>query len=71
MDRVTGDGAKPSEGDVSVCFYCGALLIFTNDLRQRLMGRDELKQLEEEYPDAWVELMKYRDLIIERLGGIQ
>lgn len=71
-DRASGcSGESPSEGDVSICLYCGAFLMFTSDLYQRMMGKDDLDRLEKKYPDAWAELMRFRDLIFKRLGGIQ
>ena len=71
-DRASGlSGESPSEGDVSICLYCGAFLMFTSDLYQRMMDKDDLDRLEKKHPDAWAELMRFRDLIFKRLGGIQ
>lgn len=48
--KLTGasdpDGqAEPSAGSLSVCAYCGALLIFNHDLTMREATRDDLADL--------------------------
>jgi hypothetical protein len=39
---VDGSDAAPSPGDVTVCFYCGLVMIFTDDLSLRDLTRDEM-----------------------------
>ena len=41
----SGQGLRPSPGDVSVCVYCGAVLRFTDSLALRLATPWELGQL--------------------------
>lgn len=53
MDRasaVDGDH-KPSEGDLSLCFGCGAALQFDATLRHRLLTLSDLQALAREDPD--------------------
>jgi hypothetical protein len=70
LDAATGN-ATPSEDDISVCWYCGGLLAFNKDLSVRLATQDELTSLTILQPKAWAELMRYKNGIIKRLGGIQ
>jgi hypothetical protein len=61
----------PEENDLSVCFYCGAILSMNGDLSVRLAYPKELEELKENQPESWNELMKFKNGIIGILGGIQ
>lgn len=41
---IDSPDATPSEGDFSACLNCGQLLVFTNDLQQRLPTEDEITE---------------------------
>lgn len=49
MDAATGvePETKPKPGDVSICWQCGAVLIFDTDLTSRLPTEQEFKELRE------------------------
>lgn len=36
--------AQPGPGDMSVCLYCGAALVFLEDLRTRLATQEEIEE---------------------------
>ena len=38
----------PEEGDITFCLTCGAILIFTSDLKVRLMREEEVDELPKE-----------------------
>lgn len=58
---VMGDDARPEPGDFSICFSCGATLVFTGGLRLRLPTHSEfLESL------SIPELVAARALIAER-----
>jgi hypothetical protein len=42
-----GTDATPGEGDLSICFGCGAFLIFNADLSQRELTLEEVGALED------------------------
>jgi len=41
----SGSGCTPSAGDLSVCFYCGHLTVFADDLTLREPTDDEIVEL--------------------------
>ena len=47
LDGATGfrDGAKPKEGDLSICAYCGNQMRFNADLTLRTMTDEDRKTL--------------------------
>jgi hypothetical protein len=59
----TGD-ATPSPDDLSVCAYCGALLVFNNDLTVREATRDDVAKLEP--MTAW-QLGQFQGAVLLRL----
>jgi hypothetical protein len=42
---VSKEGASPSPGDLSVCFYCGELLQFDDETAPRLLTFDKFQLL--------------------------
>jgi hypothetical protein len=42
------DESRPSEGDASICFYCGALQVFAADLSLRPPTAEESAALQED-----------------------
>jgi hypothetical protein len=48
--------ATPSPDDLSVCVYCGAVLVFNHDMTMRLAEPDDIQTLE---LDAMMKLLHY------------
>lgn len=46
--KIHGENTAPAAGTLSVCFYCGSFLIFTEDLSMRLMTLEEVGALPDE-----------------------
>jgi len=48
MDAATGFGPdnKPSEGDIAICFRCGAVMAFGKDLKLRGLSDQEIARIE-------------------------
>lgn len=46
-EAMTG-ARSPQSGDLSVCMYCGACLVFTESLQQRLATLEDLKKVDRE-----------------------
>lgn len=40
------DGSRPKPGDITVCFYCGQVMAFDNDLGLRHLTEPESKEVE-------------------------
>ena len=61
MDACTNlDGQSvPSEGDVSICFNCGAILEFTADLMLEMISEEKWEDLDADLVAELVELQKY------------
>ncbi len=67
MDRASaleGD-ARPREGDLSVCFGCGAVLTFDASLRHKPVTTPELAALQREDPDTFGRLQAAHRLVVE------
>lgn len=64
MDRATdvglGDDTQPEPGDSSLCFYCGHIMVFADDLSVRDPTADEMLQIAGN-PDI-LAAQKYRQL---------
>jgi hypothetical protein len=54
------DAPTPGDGDVTVCFLCGGLMVFTNELKLRLPTPQEFVLL-----IADEDVMKFRQDIID------
>jgi hypothetical protein len=50
-DAASHEQATPSSGDVSLCWYCGELTLFNEDLTQRAPTEEELAAIKEN--PAW------------------
>ena len=48
MDPRNPDALPPQPGDVSVCLYCAAFLVFTETLHMRSMSEAEFNKLSAE-----------------------
>jgi hypothetical protein len=59
-DKPGDPVAVPSPGDLSVCFYCAAYLIFEDDMSVRLMEVEEVVELPS---DTLYELTRLRNMI--------
>ena len=63
LTAATGSpGTSPEEDDLSLCFNCGALLIFNEDLVLEIPSGEVLETLSEEEKE---EIRKIQDLIGE------
>jgi hypothetical protein len=62
------DGEVPSEGDLSVCAYCGAFHVFTEGLGLRALPEAELAALP---PEIRQQLEEGRDLLRAARMGIR
>jgi hypothetical protein len=56
----------PSEGDFSLCLYCGAMLRFTRNLSLRLAADDELKEFKEKQPKLFHVLITASNVFARR-----
>lgn len=61
LDAATGTD-RPSPADVSVCFECGSLLVFNDDLTLRILTAPELAALD---AGTLAFLMRTRARVIE------
>ena len=58
-DKITdaatqvGGNNKPSEGDISLCIYCGAINQFDNDNNIISLPNDKLEEIKEYEPDTY------------------
>lgn len=55
-----GDGAGPSQGDLTLCCYCAAPAVFQSDFTLRCLGSDEYAALE---PELKRELELYQRMV--------
>ncbi len=61
---ITSDGSAPGEGDVSVCFKCGKITIFSSDGTQREMTQEDEKSIRES--GQWNDVIRARDLVLSK-----
>jgi len=68
LNAATGtDGeAIPREGDLSICYKCGSLLEFNEDLSVRLLDSNDMKKLDWETVE---ELERMQDFIRDNRSG--
>lgn len=63
-------GATPIPDDFTLCLNCGELLVFTDDLHQRLPSPDEFRKAQENKALSKVQKMiKQRGLIHDRAAA--
>ena len=43
------EGAKPSPGDITLCFYCSSILVFGEDFALREMSSHEFENLDMDF----------------------
>jgi len=63
LSGFTGEAHIPAEDDLSVCLYCGTLLVFQGkgmDMKLRELTDTELLQLKEKHPQTWQQLLTYK-----------
>ena len=58
-----GDASIPKAGDISICFGCGAWMIYDDDIKTREMTVDEIAELD---PDIRSQLRKMENVIVAR-----
>lgn len=56
----TAGAPAPMPGDVSICFYCTAFLVFNDDMLPESIGDEEFETLE---PEVKAELERVRSVI--------
>jgi hypothetical protein len=39
------DKVKPNPGDISICFYCGHMTVFTDDMHRRELTPEEIHDI--------------------------
>lgn len=44
-DAASHHNATPSPGDVSLCWYCGELTVFNEDLTQHIPSEEEMDEI--------------------------
>lgn len=58
-------GSRPSDGDFTVCFYCGTIHTYENDLTSLKIASDEkMHLLRKEDPQLWMQIMYIQHKII-------
>jgi hypothetical protein len=62
---------KPKEGDFSICGYCGTLSKFNAQLILTPLTPEELVKLNDEDPDLFDQVMKYRKAIVRAQHGVR
>lgn len=67
-DGATGfadsEGKTPVNGDLSVCYYCGAILQYSNDLTElRLVSASELAAMDDEQPGLADQMNRAREIV--------
>jgi hypothetical protein len=62
LDAAVGRGpeTRPGAGDLAICGYCGALLIFRENLRLRRLRPAEQAALQRDDPETWAALQAAR-----------
>jgi hypothetical protein len=63
LNAATGiddPSARPSPGDVSICWECAAVLAFTEDLSVRLMSNAEVAELSRDDPALYDTVQRAR-----------
>lgn len=55
-------GAVPQAGNISICCYCGAINVFTDNLRLRAPSEAELQNLQAD-PDTWQQILTYQAIL--------
>ncbi len=54
LDAATSDeNAVPSEGDITVCFYCTTVSKFDSELMLEPLNEFEQKQIQDDDPAMW------------------
>ena len=61
LDAATASRATPRAGDVTVCFYCGHVLAFADDLSLRPLTAAERHELRRS--PAWAEIVRLQRAI--------
>lgn len=67
--EVADEGAKPKDGDISICVYCGSINKYTNDVKDLIkMDQDSLLALERESPEDFNTVILISRKVKERLN---
>jgi hypothetical protein len=56
------DDSKPSDGDLSICFYCGSVGTYAENLTMmKPLSKTELEKIEKEDPKLFMQMKKVID----------
>lgn len=67
--HVEGDGSyplQPSEGDFSVCYYCGGVCVFDAELKLARASAQDLDSFHRDQPDDFYSMIKFSEKIKAR-----
>lgn len=66
LDGFTGNvNDRPSDGDYTICGYCGNIGKYANGLSViQTLTLEELKDLRESKPKGWAELQRGRQMVL-------
>lgn len=65
LTNPTGGSLDAQPGDISVCAYCGEVLIFDESLKLKLSTEEDLKDLDQEVKQT---LKRVKEVILSRLN---
>lgn len=54
---VTEEGATPNAGDIAICFYCGEINQYDDDLNLEVLPTSKLKRIKLENPEDYEVIM--------------
>ena len=57
---VDGSKRKPVPGDISVCFYCGAFMMFDKNVHRTKMTKKQFEKLE---PELQAQMIQAQNMI--------
>ena len=73
LDGFTGNGHKPSDGDLNICAYCGTIGAYAKDCTEIIpLTTEELLDIRSKEPEMWKELMSFKkvaDSVRKKMKG--
>lgn len=68
LNAATGvdTDAKPENGDISICFGCGEILTFNDDLTLSKISEKMLTEIQSEAPDTYLSIKRMSRLFKEK-----
>ena len=61
----------PKEGDISICIYCGEILIFNDDFSLSKANSYDILQFQHEAPDNYRALLAIQNYVRQKNEGSQ